>query len=220
MRASFLNIFLSRIVFQTGLMGYFAVLTSLPPAFGGPLPGSASGAASPSPFFNVNLLGEPTKLASQREGHLFSHLRTTDPFGITIRGPFKGLPPVVEHPPEQPNLPTAAPAPTPTLELAVKALPIGGVDASRREILIGSRSVHEGDLLVLESQGRKWVVWVQSVEEHGVVFCDIDLQKHVLKPVGSAPKELPVASVPKELPRNPADGIPDIRHFLNGNAQQ
>jgi hypothetical protein len=199
-------------------MGFFAVRMSLLPAFAGPLPGLVSGASAPSSFFNVNQLGESTKLAAQREGRLLSHLHTTDPFGITIRGPFKGLPPVAEHPSEQ-HLAAAA-ANAPTLEKAIQALPIGGVDAGHREILIGSRSIHEGDLLVLESQGRQFVVWVQSVEEHGVVFCDIDLQKHILKPVGSAPKELPVAFAPKELPGNPADGIPDIRHFLNKDAKQ
>jgi hypothetical protein len=84
----------------------------------------------------------------------------------------------------------------------------------------GSRPVLEGDLLVLESGGSQFVVWVQSVEERGVVFCDIDLQKHLLKSVGSAPKGLPVAAAPKELPGNPAYGIPDISHFLNNQDAQ
>jgi hypothetical protein len=52
------------------------------------------------------------------------------------------------------------------------------------------------------------------------VFCDIDLQKHLLKSVGSAPKGLPVAAAPKELPGNPAYGIPDISHFLNNQDAQ
>ena len=117
------------------------------------------------------------------------------------------------------NLAVAA-AKIPTLEKAVQALPIGGVNARGREILVGSRSIHEGDLLVLESGGSHFVVWVQSVEERGVLFCDIDLQKHILRPVGSAPKGLPVAAAPKELPGDPAYGIPDISHFLNKDAQQ
>ena len=71
------------------------------------------------------------------------------------------------------------------------------------EILIGSRSIREGDLLVLESGGRQFVVWVQSVGVRGVLFCDTDLKKHILKPVGSAPKGLPGAA-PKELPGDPA----------------
>jgi hypothetical protein len=202
------------------------LLVLLLPAFAGPLPAPsrvpASSTSAPSPFLNVIRLGESATQAAWRGAHLLSHLRGIDPFGITIRGPYKGLPAVAEHPPEQPNPLNlaAAAAKIPTVEKAVQALPIGGVDVGKREILIGSRSVHEGDLLVLESGGSRFVVWVQSVEDRGVTFCDIDLQKHLLKPVGSAPKGLPLAAAPKELPGDPAYGIPDIRHFLNKDAQQ
>jgi hypothetical protein len=199
------------------------LLMSLLPVFAGPAPGAsrlpAASASAPSPFSNVIRLGEWATQVAMRESHLLSHKRGFDPFGITIRGPYKGLPPVVEHPAEQPNLAATA-AKIPTLEKAVQALPIGGVNVGQREILIGSRLVHEGDLLVLESGGSRFVVWVQSVEERGVVFCDIDLQKHLLKPVGSAPKGLPVAAAPKELPGSPSYGIPDVSHFLNKDAQQ
>ena len=78
------------------------------------------------------------------------------------------------------------------------------------EILIGSRSIREGDLMVLESGGRQFVVWVQTVGVRGVLFCDIDMQKHILKPFGSGPKELPGDSV---------WGISDIANFLNKDAQ-
>jgi hypothetical protein len=203
--------------------GICVLLLSLLPVFAGPAPGAsrlpASSASAPSPFSNVLRLGEWAAQVAMREGPLLSHKRGVDPFGITIRGPYKGLPPVVEHPAEQPNLAATA-ANVPTLEKAVQALAIGGVNVGQREILIGSRSVLEGDLLVLESGGSRFVVWVQSVEEHGVVFCDIDLQKHLLKPVGSAPKGLPLAAAPKELPGNPAYGIPDISHFLNNKDAQ
>lgn len=207
------------------------LLISVLPAFAAPSPAPlsgawrvpASGASAPSPFLNVLRLGESATQIALREGHLLSHLRGIDPFGITIRGPYKGLPPVAEHPAEQPNVLdlAAAAAKVPTLEKAVQALQIGGVNTGQREILIGSRSIHEGDLLVLESGGSRFVVWVQSVEARGVTFCDINLQKHILRPVGSAPKGLPVAAAPKELPGNPAYGIPDISHFLNNkDAQQ
>jgi hypothetical protein len=198
------------------------LLLSLLPLFAAPAPGAsvapASAASAPSPFSNVLRLGEWAAQVAMRVSPLLSHKRAIDPFGINIRGPYKGLPPVVEHPAEQTNLAATA-AKVPTLEKAVQALAIGGVNVGQREILIGSRSVHEGDLLVLESGGSRFVVWVQSVEERGVTFCDIDLQKHLLKPVGSAPKGLPLAAAPKELPGDPAYGIPDIRHFLNKDAQ-
>src|SRR5208283_5464433 len=174
------------IVGSSWLLGFLASwLLGISPAFAGPSPAPASGAsrvpAAPSPFLNVSRLGESAAQAALREGHLLSHLRGIDPFGIAIRGPYKGLPPVAEHPAEKANLAAAA-AKIPTLEKAVQALPIGGVNARGREILVGSRSIHEGDLLVLESGGSHFVVWVQSVEERGVLFCDIDLQKHILRP--------------------------------------
>ena len=103
------------------------------------------------------------------------------------------------------------PANIPTLEKAVQELTIGAVNVGSHEMLIGSRSIREGDLLVLESGGRQFVVWVQSVGVRGVLFCDTDLQKHILKQFGSGPKELPADSV---------WGTSDIRNFLNKDAQQ
>jgi hypothetical protein len=55
--------------------------------------------------------------------------------------------------------------------------------------------IHEGDLLVLETGGRQFVVWVENIGVRGVLFCDTDLQKHILRPFGSGPKELPGDSV-------------------------
>src|SRR5271166_6247226 len=82
------------------ILGFLASwLLGISPAFADPSPAPASGAsrvpAAPSPFQNVSRLGESAAQAVLREGHLLSHLRGIDPFGITIRGPYKGLPPVV-----------------------------------------------------------------------------------------------------------------------------
>ena len=93
------------------LAGFPWLLMSLLPAFAGPSPAPSSGVSkvplsgvsAPSPFSNVIRLGESATQAAWREGSLISHLRGVDPFGITIRGPYKGLPPVVEHPAELPN---------------------------------------------------------------------------------------------------------------------
>ena len=142
---------------------------------------------------------------------------------MAIRGPFKGLPPVVEHPtatPGQPNnaaiqIPVvnqiSAAINAPTLEKAVQELAIGAVNVGGHEILIGSRSIREGDLLVLESGGRQFFVWVQSIGVAGVLFCDTDLKKHILRPFGSEPKDLPEDSV---------WGISDIGNSLSKDAQQ
>ena len=210
---------LTREIFR--LMGFFAVLMSLQPVLADPAPG----ASAASTFVAVSRLGESEQQAAARDGQLMSHRRATDPFGITIRGAFTGLPPVAERPSPTPAQPSAVnqkvaaavnvpkleqAVHVPTLEQAVQELAIGAVNVDSHEILIGSRSIREGDLLVLESEGRQFVVWLQTVGLRGVLFCDTDLQKHILKPLGSGPKELREDSV---------QGVSDIRNFLNTDAQ-
>jgi hypothetical protein len=202
------------------LLMFFALLLLLLSALAEPAPGAPDVAvpqSSPTPaFVTVNHLGESDQQATLRGAKLLSHHRATDPFGITIRGPFKSLPPVVERPtatPAQPNAvnQVAAAITVPTLEKAVQELAVGGVNLDSRQILIGSRSIREGDLLVLEYGGSQFVVWVQSVGVSGVLFCDTDLQKHILKPLGSGPKALPGNSVRV---------ISDISNFLEKDAKQ
>jgi hypothetical protein len=199
------------------LISSFVVLISILPAFADPAPGTFSGSTpavpAPNAYATVKHLGESEQQATAREGQLLSRRRATDPFGNIIRGAFKGLPPVVEHSPT-PGAPTAATqaaaaASLPTLEKAVEELAIGAVNIGAHEILIGSRSIREGDLLVLESGGHQFAAWVQSVGVHGVLFCDIEMQKQILKPFGSGPKDLPAHS---------DSGISDIRNFLNKTA--
>jgi hypothetical protein len=194
------------------LMGFLALLSSLPPVLADPTPAapnpSATGASSGINYLTVKHLGESEQQATERQGQLLSHRRATDPFGNNIRGPFRGLPPVVDHPtPAEAAAASqvAAAVNGPTLEKAVQELTIGAVDVGSREILIGSRSIHEGDLLVLESGGYQFVVWVQSVGLRGVLFCDMNMQKHILKPFGSGPKELAAHS---------DSGVSDLRSFL------
>jgi hypothetical protein len=194
-------------------MGLFALLISLLPAWADLAPGAsngpASGVSTGTAYATVNHLGESDQQATLRDGQLLSHRRSIDPFGNAIRGPFKALPAVVEHaaatPPPGESQTIVAPN-APTLEKAVQELTIGAVNVSAREILIGARSIREGDLLILESGGRQFAVWVQSVGVHGVLFCDIDMQKQVLKPFGSGPKELTA---------NSDSGVSDIRNFLH-----
>jgi hypothetical protein len=173
--------------------------------------GKPSKAPSPNNFVTVSHLGEADQQATLRAGQLLSHRRTTDPFGNTIRGPYRGLPPAVEHPTPAAGPSSAATAATPavyvpTLDDAVKGLSIGAVNVGAHEFLIGSRSIREGDLMVLESGSTQFLVWVQNVGVRGVLFCDIDMQKHLLKPFGSGPKELTGDS---------ARGNSDVRQFLN-----
>ena len=175
----------------------------------------AQGRVAPVPerYGVVNQLGDAQQQVSLDEGKLLAHRRSTDSFGVAIRGKFKGLPAVAEHraAPSQPNQAVQAPVvPSgPTLEQAIEQLPIGGVNINSREVLIGPRSVHEGDLLVLELSGQQFVVWVQSVDRRGVQFCDVTLRRHTLKPFRFGPNELPADF---------AGGQADVRNFLNQDA--
>ena len=180
-------------------------------ALGDPVQGD--GKTSPVPAVNpyavVNHIGEADQQDTLKDGKLLTHRRTADPFGIAIRGKFKGLPPVAEHPSAVSSSaqPTTSPVVTNvlTLEKAVQQLSIGAVNIADREALIGSRPVHEGDLLVLELSGHQFVVWVQSIDQRGVQFCDINLQQHALKPFRFGPNELPGDSTGRQT---------DVRDFL------
>jgi hypothetical protein len=187
-------------------------------ALGGPGQGDVRTSPIPaaSPYAIINHVGEPEQQISLLDGTLLVHRRTADPFGVAIRGPFKGLPLVAEHPvatasqPKQGNQPIQpaqgpVAANEPTLEKAVQQLSIGGVNIGGREALIGSRPVYEGDLLVLQLSGRQFVVWVQSIDRRGIQFCDINLQQHALKPFRFGPNELPGDSSVRQA---------DVRDFL------
>lgn len=205
-----------------GPVTFLAILTSLQPVFADPTTGISDGTVShlsaAGAFVTVSRLGESEKEATQRDGKLLSHRRTADPFGITIRGPLKAPAPVAEQTtvaPVQANpvsqvAAVAAEVNGPTLEKAVQELAVGAVNLASHQILVGSRSIREGDLLVLDSGGQQFTVWVQSVGVSGVLFCDTDLQKHILKPFGFGPKELPANSV---------WGISDIPKLLDSDAK-
>jgi hypothetical protein len=189
---------IQRVVLRTG--GMVVMLASATLALGDP--GQVDGKASvkpvsmPSPYIIVSHIGEADQQISLKDGKLLTHRRATDPFGLAIGGKFKGLPLVVEHPAANPvktNEPVQVPVASNelTLEKAVQQLRIGGVNVAGREALIGFRSVHEGDLLVLELGGRQFAVWVQSIDQRGVQFCDINLQHHATKRFRFGPSELP-----------------------------
>jgi hypothetical protein len=193
----------------SSLIGLFIMLAPARSALGdqgqGDSKAPVTAVPAASPYAVVYHVAEPEQQISLLDGTLLVHRRTADPFGVAIRGPFKGLPPVAEHPvatpippsqPKQGNQPiqpaqVPVAANEPTLEKAVQQLSIGGVNITGREALIGSRSIYEGDLLVLQLSGRQFVVWVQSIDRRGVQFCDVNLQQHALKPFRFGPNELP-----------------------------
>jgi hypothetical protein len=133
----------------------------------------------------VNHLGDTD--SGLREEKLLTYHRANDPFAVPVRGKFRGLPPVIAA--AKPATSVVQPL-GPTLAMAIQALPVGAVDPNSREMLVGRHLVREGDLLVIELSGQRFVVWVQSIDQRGVQICDLGLKQHVLKPFRSGPMEL------------------------------
>jgi len=52
----------------------------------------------PARYGVVNHIGDVQQQVSLADGKLLAHRRATDPFGVAIRGKFKGLPTLAEHP--------------------------------------------------------------------------------------------------------------------------
>lgn len=187
------------------------------PAFAGP---DASPAPQPSgtpvlapkPLDVIQSLGDKAS-AEAREGKLLSRQAPNlqpgayDPFRVEIRGKFRGLPPVkITLAPPQPKpaagapvkpAPAAAPSPTllnvnaPTWEKAVDGLVIGAVNGWARELLIGSQLVREGDLMIVQLDGKPFPVWVRHVGDGEVEFCDAELRQNKLRTIRTGPKDLP-----------------------------
>jgi hypothetical protein len=198
-----------------GLMSLFVLLWPAVSALGatGPVDSKkAITAGGQSAYANINQIGESDEQISLKDGKLLAHQRGVDPFGLATDGKFKSLPRAAESPAALTSNQSAQ-APVvpagPTLEQAIAQLPIGGVDLSSREVLIGPRPVHEGDLLVLQLSGQQFVVWIQCVDRRGVQFCDVTLQHHALKPFRLGPAELPGNLAAAQL---------NVRNFLKPDA--
>ena len=194
-----------------GLLALLALATSVlagPGQIDSKKPATSVGPTSP--YIIVNHIDDADQQISLKVGKLLTHRRTTDPFGLTINGKFKGLPAIVEHPANNSTPVAAVPANEATFEKAVQQLPLGAVNIVGREALIGFRSVHEGDLLVLELGGRQFAAWVQSIDQRGVQFCDVYLQQRATKSFRFGPSELPDRF---------ADQQTTVRDFLRQDGQ-
>ena len=147
------------------------------------------GKAAGSGLTVVSQIGDTD--STLRDGKLLTYHRSNDPFAVPVRGKFRGLPPVIAA--AKPTAPVAVAQsivpPPPTLEMAAQALPVGALDPNGREMLVGHHLVREGDLLVIELSGHRFVVWVQSIDQRGVQICDLDLKHHALRPFRSGPME-------------------------------
>jgi hypothetical protein len=152
----------------------------------------------------VNHLGDPD--LGLRDTKLLAHHRSTDPFAVPIRGKFRGLPPAPVQKPITAAGPAPAPGPpSPTLAMAVQQLPVGAVNPNGREMLVASRLVREGDLLIIQLSGHRFFVWVQSIDERGAQFCDLDFKQQTLRPLRTGPRELETDAVQQH---------PNVKSFL------
>ncbi|HEV3211338.1 MAG TPA: hypothetical protein VGY91_13845 [Chthoniobacterales bacterium] len=122
----------------------------------------------------------------QFEGGLVSKLKKQDPFQLPIRGKYRGANESGNGPASQPE---AAKAPATTFAQAIEHLPVRGVDLASREVLIGSRSLNEGDLLALEFNNQQFAAWVRSVGKEGVTFINAQLTETAQRPVSSGPRD-------------------------------
>jgi hypothetical protein len=178
-----------------------------------PVPASASGPANASAP-QLTVISELGKAGlGLQDTKLLAHHRSTDPFAVPIRGKFRGLPPALVQKPVTAGVsaPAAAPTPPPpTLAMAVQQLPVGAVNPNGREMLVGPRLVREGDLLVLELSGHRFVAWVESIDERGAQFCDLEFKQRTLRPLRTRPKGLESDAVEQH---------PDIHSFLQKNGQ-
>jgi hypothetical protein len=172
---------------------------------------SGTPALAPKPLEVIQSLGGKAS-AEARESKLLSRQEPNqqpgayDQFRVEIRGKFRGLPPVkiTLAPPQPKATPSAAvkPAPAatasatpnvnvPTWEKAVDGLSIGAVNPWARELLIGSQLVREGDLMIVQLEGKSFPVWVRRIGDGEVEFCDAGLQQNKVKRINTGPKELP-----------------------------
>jgi hypothetical protein len=203
---------LSAVTAAIVMSGAFGLIPALAgPDISSASPSSATPVLAPKPLEVIQGLGNKAS-AEAREGKLLSRQGPNqqpgayDPFRVEIRGKFRGLPPVkITLAPPQPKptpgaavkaAPAATASPTPnanapTWEKAVDGLSIGAINGWARELLIGSQLVREGDLMIVQLEGKSFPVWVRRVGDGEVEFCDAELRQNKLRTIHTGPKELP-----------------------------
>jgi hypothetical protein len=107
---------------------------------------------------------------------------------LPIRGNYRGQTQAIKQPPQ---LAAAAPqTPVTTLAQAIDHLPVRGIDLASREVLIGSQSLGEGDLITIQYNNQPFSVWIRSIGKEGVTFVNAELTEIAQKPVSSGPRDL------------------------------
>jgi len=133
----------------------------------------------------ISALGKSEETKKPLENGLVSRSKNRDPFQMPIR---KNR--VVAEPSIQKPKPEAPQAPVTTFAQAVDHLAVRGIDLASREVLIGSRSLGEGDLITIQYNNQPFTAWVRSVGKEGVTFVNAELTDTAQKPVISGPRDL------------------------------
>jgi hypothetical protein len=148
----------------------------------------------------ISSLGKSEETKKPLENGLVSRSKNHDPFQMPIRGKYRGeTEPSKQPAPRQPEAPQA---PVTTFAQAIEHLSVRGIDVASREVLIGSRSLAEGDLITIQYNNQPFTAWVRSIGKEGVTFVNAELTDTARKPVISGPRDLDTMDRGRtELPR-------------------
>jgi hypothetical protein len=149
----------------------------------------------------ISALGKSEETKKPLENGLVSRSKNHDPFQVPIRGKYRGETAPSQQP--APRQPEAPQAPVTTFAQAIDHLPVHGIDLASREVLIGSRSLTEGDLITIQYNNQPFMAWVRSVGKEGVTFINAgELTETARKAVSSGPRDLDAMDQGRtELPR-------------------
>jgi hypothetical protein len=150
-------------------------------------------------WYVISALGKNEETKKPLENGLVSRSKNHDPFQMPIRKIRVAAQPSNQPAPRQPDAPRA---PVTTFAQAIEHLSVHGIDLASREVLIGSRSLSEGDLITIQYNHQPFTAWVRSVGKEGVTFVNAELTDKAQKPVTSGPRDLDAMDQGRsELPR-------------------
>src|ERR1700741_418662 len=120
----------------------------------------------------ISALGKNEETKRPLENGLVSRSKNRDPFQMPIRGKYRGETASTNQP--APRQPEAPQAPVTTFAQAIDHLSVRGIDVASREVLIGSRSLAEGDLITIQYNNHPFTAWVRSIGREGVTFVNAE----------------------------------------------
>lgn len=126
------------------------------------------GSSNASGALKIAILPTASDLETQAQ-KLSSRLRNVDPFGLsTFPREDEAVPA-----PDAPERPTERI----TLNQALQTLRITGINLSTKEVLIGGRSIFEGDVMMLSFKNEVFLAQVQQIGTTQILFRDLKRQE-------------------------------------------